>query len=33
MAPLVSDNTEYKPLPWPYEAVAIGQVMSTGRTL
>ena len=30
---LVSDNKKYKPLPWPREAVVIGQVMWTGRTL
>ena len=30
---LVSDNTHYKPLPWPQEAKVIGQVMWTGRTL
>ena len=30
---LVSDNTHYKPLPWPQEATIIGQVMWTGRTL
>ena len=30
---LVSDNTHYKPLPWPREATVIGQVMWTGRTL
>ena len=31
---LVSDNNkEYKPVPWPREAVVIGQVMWTGRTL
>ena len=30
---LVSDNTHYKPLPWPREATIIGQVMWTGRTL
>ena len=31
---LVSDNDkEYKPVPWPREAVVIGQVMWTGRTL
>ena len=30
---LVSDNKEYKPVKWPREAVVIGQVMWTGRTL
>ncbi len=30
---LVSDNEEYKPMKWPREAVVIGQVMWTGRTL
>ncbi len=30
---LVSDNRNYKPLPWPPEATVIGQVMWTGRTL
>ena len=30
---LVSDNEEYKPVKWPREAVVIGQVMWTGRTL
>ena len=30
---LVSDNTAYKPVPWPEEAVVIGQVMWTGKTL
>ncbi len=31
---LVSDNNkEYKPVPWPREAVVIGQVMWTGRTM
>ena len=31
---LVSDNDkEYKPVPWPEEAVVIGQVMWTARTL
>ena len=30
---LVSDNTHYKPLPWPQETQVIGQVMWTGRTL
>ena len=30
---LVSDNTAYKPMPWPKEAVVLGQVMWTGRTL
>ena len=30
---LVSDNRAYKPVPWPREAVVIGQVMWTGRTL
>ena len=30
---LVSDNSAYKPIPWPREAVALGQVMWTGRTL
>ena len=30
---LVSDNTAYKPVPWPDEAVVLGQVMWTGRTL
>ena len=30
---LVSDNEAYPPVPWPREAVVIGQVMWTGRTL
>ncbi len=30
---LVSDNPAYKPVPWPREAVVLGQVMWTGRTL
>ncbi len=30
---LVSDNTAYKPVPWPEDAVVRGQVMWTGRTL
>ena len=30
---LVSDNPAYKPVPWPDEAVVLGQVMWTGRTL
>lgn len=30
---LVSDNEEYTPVPWPKDAVVIGQVMWTGRTL
>ena len=30
---LVSDNKAYKPVPWPEEAVVLGQVMWTGRTL
>ena len=30
---LVSDNTAYKPIPWPDGAVVLGQVMWTGRTL
>ncbi len=30
---LVSDNTAYKPVPWPDGAVVLGQVMWTGRTL
>ena len=30
---LVSDNTAYKPVPWPQDAVVLGQVMWTGRTL
>ena len=30
---LVSDNTAYKPVPWPRDAQVIGQVMWTGRTL
>ena len=30
---LVSDNTAYKPVPWPDDAVVLGQVMWTGRTL
>ena len=30
---LVSDNPAYKPLPWPPEAVVLGQAMWTGRTL
>ena len=30
---LVSDNTAYKPVPWPRDAVVLGQVMWTGRTL
>ncbi len=30
---LVSDNRNYKPLPWPQTATVIGQVMWTGRTL
>ena len=30
---LVSDNKAYKPVPWPKEAVVLGQVMWTGRTL
>ena len=30
---LVSDNEAYSPVPWPREAVVIGQVMWTGRTL
>ena len=30
---LVSDNKAYKPIPWPREAVVLGQVMWTGRTL
>ena len=30
---LVSDNKAYKPVPWPDEAVVLGQVMWTGRTL
>ena len=27
---LVSDNTAYTPVPWPREAVVLGQVMWTG---
>ena len=30
---LVSDNTAYKPIPWPDGAVVLGQIMWTGRTL
>ncbi len=30
---LVSDNPAYEPIPWPREAVVLGQVMWTGRTL
>ena len=30
---LVSDNTAYTPVPWPRDAVVLGQVMWTGRTL
>ena len=30
---LVSDNTAYKPVPWPRDAQVLGQVMWTGRTL
>ena len=30
---LVSDNPAYKPVPWPADAVVLGQVMWTGRTL
>ena len=30
---LVSDNTAYKPIPWPRDGQVIGQVMWTGRTL
>ena len=30
---LVSDNKAYKPAPWPRDAVVLGQVMWTGRTL
>ena len=30
---LVSDNKAYTPVPWPDEAVVLGQVMWTGRTL
>ena len=30
---LVSDNKAYKPVPWPQDAVVLGQVMWTGRTL
>ena len=30
---LVSDNKNYKPVPWPEDAVVLGQVMWTGRTL
>ena len=30
---LVSDNTAYTPVAWPREAVVLGQVMWTGRTL
>ncbi len=30
---LISDNKTYKPVPWPREAVVLGQVMWTGRTL
>ena len=30
---LVSDHEAYPPVPWPREAVVIGQVMWTGRTL
>ena len=30
---LVSDNPAYKPVPWPQDAVVLGQVMWTGRTL
>ena len=30
---LVSDNTAYKPVPWPRDAGVLGQVMWTGRTL
>ena len=30
---LVSDNKNYKPVPWPDGAVVLGQVMWTGRTL
>ncbi len=30
---LASDNPAYKPVPWPREAVVLGQVMWTGRTL
>ena len=30
---LVSDNTAYTPVPWPQDAVVLGQVMWTGRTL
>ena len=30
---LVSDNKAYKQVPWPRDAVVLGQVMWTGRTL
>ena len=30
---LVSDNPAYKPVRWPDDAVVLGQVMWTGRTL
>ena len=30
---LVSDNPAYTPVPWPRDAVVLGQVMWTGRTL
>ena len=30
---LVSDNKNHKPIPWPRDAVVLGQVMWTGRTL
>ena len=30
---LISDNTVYKPAPWPRDAQVLGQVMWTGRTL
>ena len=30
---LTSDNTAYKPIPWPDGAAVLGQVMWTGRTL
>ena len=30
---LTSDNPAYPPLPWPPEAILIGQVMWTGKTL
>ena len=30
---LISDNTAYTPVAWPREAVVLGQVMWTGRTL